>query len=225
MKYQKNDDGSFVLDNEGNPIVELTDEEKEAAKDKSQLVDELKELRLKNGLMKDLLEKKEELPAPAPAAPTEDDKIISVIKKVLDSEKASNAQANKTAAFEKFVAEHPEFNPENDSLGLKRNALEKKLAQFNVTGLTTLDEFYTVIGDAKRLLTGNDNQSTTPTGTQIPNSQTPTPKPNPSGKKDDELTPQELKLAEKTGRTREQMLKIKLKHPDLLRDLLEHVRD
>lgn len=224
MEYQKNADGTDKLDEQGNPIpVEITTEGKEAA-EKAQLVEELKELRLKNGIMKDLLDAKPKEPEPQPKVPvTEEEKLEALLDKKLQEREALNAQANKIAAFEKFIADNKEFHPENDLTGLKRDALQKKFNSFNTTGLTTVEQFLTVIGDAKKLLVGNDSQQDTSKGTQIPNS--PTPKGSPSGKQDEVLTPKELKLAESTGRTKEQILKIKLKHPELLNSLLEYVRD
>lgn len=225
MKYQKNDDGSLVLDADGNPIVELTDEEKEAARDKESLVGELKDLRTKYSITKDLLDKSKEVTPPPPKTPeTEDEKIAQKVREVLDSEKASNAQANKKAAFEKFVKENKEFNPENDPTGLKQEALKSKFNRFNSDGLTTIEEFTALIGEAKILLVGNDSQPETPKVT-TPYSSTPTPRGNPPAKNDEVLTPKELKLAEQTGRTKEEVIKLKLKHPDLIRDLLEFVRD
>lgn len=226
MEYQKNEDGTDKLDDNGNPIPVITDKDEENDKVIKGLVDELKDLRLQNGIIKDLLEKKNEVPPIEPKTPvTEEEKLEALLDKKLLEREASNAQANKTTAFEKFVTDNKEFHPENDTTGLKRDALKKKFAQFSTDGLKTIDEFYSVIGDAKILLMGNDSKSETSMGTKIPNSHVPTPRNGTPPAKDDELTPKELKLAETTGRTKEQILKLKLKHPDLIRDLLEHVRD
>lgn len=227
MEYKKNEDGTDILDEEGNPIpIEIvTDEAKEAAKVKEQLVEELKELRLKNGILNDLLKSKEPEVIPPKEPVTDEEKLEVLLDKKLKEREASNAQANKKAAFEKFVTDNKEFHPENDSLGLKRGLLEKKFAQFNTETLLTIDEFYSVIGDSKKLLVGNDNQLDISKGDPIPYSQAPTPKGIPPAKKVEDLTPKELKLAEQTGRTKEQILKIKLKHPDFLADLLTRIRD
>lgn len=224
MEYQKNEDGTDKLDENGNPIpVEITPEVVEDDKDTTinNLVEELKAERLAKGILADLLkDKKEEV---TPAVLTEDDKIAQKVKEILQQEKSSNAQNNKKLAFEKFISDNKEFHPENDSLGLKRGALERKFNQFNTAELETVEQFLSVIGDAKRLLVGNDTPQETPSGVKIQNS--PTPKTNPPSRDSTELSPKEQKLAETTGRTKEQILKLKAKHPDLLEGLLEHVRD
>jgi len=227
MENQKNEDGTDKLDEQGNPIPVkvITDEEKEAAKVKDGLVDEIKDLRLKLGVTQGLLDAKEEPPIIEPKKElTEDDKITLAVEKALKVKDASNAQANKTAAFEKFVTDNKEFSPENDPTGLKRDALQKKVNQFNTDELTSISEFITVIRDAKTLLMGNDKPLETP------KEENPYPNSNPSnvnpdGKKPEVLSPKELKLAQQTGRTKEQILKIKLKDQDFLDSLTEHVRD
>lgn len=229
MEYKKNDDGTDMLDENGNPIpVEPqtpVGEPDAITAALAPLVEEIKGLRTSNSMLKELLDKKNEEPVPPvqPAELTEEDKIAAVVTKVLSAQNSSNAQANKKAAFEKFVAANKEFHPENDTLGLKTEALKKKFDQFNTEGLHTVDDFLAVIGDAKRLLVGNDTpQEPSLDINKLPSS--PTPRNQPQAKNDEDLTPLELKLAEQTGRTKEQILKMKLRHPDLLADLLQHVR-
>lgn len=228
MEYQKNEDGTDKLDEQGNPIpVEIEDEKgKEADKVIANLVEEVKDLRLQNSLVKQLLDKKEEVPiTPDPnKVLTEDEKIALAVEKILQSKESSNAQANKKAAFEKFVIDNKEFNPDNDPTGLKRDALQKKFNRFNTEGLTSVDEFLSIIGEAKTLLLGNDNPIDT-TKDKNPYSNPPTPRGNPPAKVNEVLTPREIKLAETTGRTKEQILKLKLKHPEFIAELLQHVKD
>lgn len=230
MEYKKDKDGNFLLDENNEKIpVELTDEQKEAdaklTAALAPLVEEVKELRLERGMLKDLLKTKEEITPLKPAEPvTEEEKLSAAIKKALDAEKSSNAQAAKRTAFEKFIMENKEFHPDNDSLGIKRDALQKKFAQFNTDGLSTVEEFTSVIGDAKRLLVGNDNRQVTTDGrTIIP--QAPIPRNSLKPIVDQELSPKEIKLMETTGRSKEQLLKMKKNHPDMLEGLLEFVRD
>ncbi|MCK9371298.1 hypothetical protein M0R04_15400 [Candidatus Dojkabacteria bacterium] len=228
MEYQKNEDGTDKLDEQGNPIpVEIEDEKgKEADKVIANLVEEVKDLRLQNSLVKQLLDKKEEVPiTPDPnKVLTEDEKIALAVEKILQSKESSNAQANKKAAFEKFIIDNKEFNPDNDPTGLKRDALQKKFNRFNTEGLTSVDEFLSIIGEAKTLLLGNDNLIDT-TKDKNPYSNPPTPRGNPPAKPNEVLTPREIKLAETTGRTKEQILKLKLKHPEFIAELLQHVKD
>ena len=227
MEYQKNEDGSDKLDEQGNPIpVEIAnDKDKEAAKVNAQLVEEIKELRLKLGVTQGLLDAKEEPPKSDPnKVLTDDERLELLLEKKLKEKEALNAQANKKAAFEKFITEHKEFNPENDPTGLKRDALQKKFNSFNTDGLTAIEEFLPVIGDAKTLLLGNDTPIDT---TKKENSYSNPGKINSvlPGERNEGLTPKELKLAQQTGRTKEQILKLKLKNPEFLENLLKYVRD
>lgn len=228
MEYKKNPDGTDMLDENGQPIpIEVTDDkEKEFAKEKENLVNEIKDLRLKLGITEGLLkEKSEERPPVDPNhVLTDEEKLEALLDKKLKDKAALDAKANKKAAFEKFVAENKEFNPENDPTGLKRDALQKKVDRFNTEGLTTVDEFLSVIGEAKTLLLGND-KPIEPSREQNLYSNPGKLNNNPSGKKDDELTPKELKLAQQTGKTKEQILKLKLKNPEYLEGLLKYVRD
>jgi len=226
MEYKKNQDGTDELDEQGNPIpVTITDEGKESAKVQAQLVDEIKDLRLKLGISEALLKDKEEKkPETPPGELTDEQRLEALLDKKLNEKAASDAKANKKAAFEKFIAENKEFNPDNDSTGLKRDALQKKLDRFNTEGLFSVNEFLTVIGEAKTLLLGNDNQADT-TKDKNPYSN-PQRSPNtPEGKRDEGLTPRELKLAQITGKTKEQILKLKLKNPEFLAGLMDYVRD
>jgi len=226
MEFEKNPDGTDKLDEQGNPIPKVTEhKDDEVAKVNAQLVEELKEERVKIALLEGILKEKETVIEKQPKAPeTDEEKLEALLDKKIKERDALNAKANKTAAFEKFITENKEFHPDNDPLGLKRKALQQKLDQFNTDKLTTVEEFSAVIGDAKSLLGGNDNHVDTTKG-QNPYSNPPRSNPNPNGRKDDELSPKEMKLIQTTGKTKEQILKLKAKNPEFLAQILEHVRD
>ncbi len=227
MEYKKNPDGTDFIDENGNKVpIEITDKDKEVAKEKENLVNEIKDLRVKLGITEALLKNKEEKPpTPAPNVPlTEEQKLDALLDEKLKQRDALDAKANKKAAFEKFIIDNKEFSSENDPTGLKRNALQEKFNRFNTEGLTKVEEFLTVIGEAKTLLLGNDSTvDTTRNRNPLPNP--PRSPNNPLGKPDESLTPKELKLAQQTGKTKEQILKLKLKNPEYLAGLLAYVRD
>ena len=226
MEYKKNPDGTDMLDENGQPIpVEITDEkDKEAAKVNQQLVDEIKELRLKLGITEGLLKAKDEIPLDPNKPLTDDQKIELLLEKKLKEKEALSAQDNKKSAFEKYIREHSEFNPENDPTGLRRDALQKKFAQFNTDGLTKVEEFYSLIGEAKILLLGNDKPTDISRETNLYSN--PGKSNNlPPAKKNDELTPRELKLIAQSGTTKERVLKLKATNPEFLASLLDYVRD
>lgn len=226
MEYKKNEDGTDMLDENGQPIpVAITDEtEKESAKVIGNLVEELKESRLKLGIAEGLLKAQaENIPEGEPEPLTDEKKLELAIAKELAKRDASNAENNKKLAFEKFITDNKEFHPDNDPTGFKRTALQDKFNRFNTQGLISIDEFTTVIGDAKKLLLGNDIPIDTSKGKPL--NSFPTPGNNPSGKKDEELTPKELKLSQMAGNTKEKIIKLKLKNPEYLETLLKFVRD
>ena len=227
MQFEKNPDGTDKLDEQGNPIpVKVIDEkELEAAKEKENLVNEIKDLRVKLGVTEALLKDKAENPPVDPnRILTDEEKLELLLDKKLKEREALNAQANKTAAFERFIKENKEFSPENDPTGLKRDALQKKFNSFNTEGLSKIEEFLPIIGDAKRLLQSPDSQVDISKGNN-PYPNPPTPRGMPPAKPDEVLSPKELKLVQITGKTKEQILKLKLKNPDYFRSLLDFVRD
>ncbi len=227
MEFEKNPDGTDKLDEQGNkiPVKIIDDKEKEAAKEKENLVEEIKALRLKLGITEGLLKEKEKKPEIDPNhVPTDEEKLEALLERKLKEKAALDAQANKTAAFEKFIAGNKEFDPENDPTGLKRDALQKKLNQFNIDGLSTVDEFLSVIGDAKTLLLGNDSPVDTTRDKNLYSNPGKLPN-NPPIKRNDELTPKELKLMAQSGTTKERIMKLKATNPTYLESLLEFVRD
>lgn len=226
MQYKKNADGSDMLDNEGNPIPEentneetITPEEAKLLKESlANTVDELKELRKKN---KELSEKKESK-IETPIIEDEATKLAKAVKAVLNSEKMENAKTEKVKAFERFITENKEFHPDNDPTGLKRQALEEKLKDYN-TEVMSVEKYYDVIGEAQLLLTGdnksNTNRVNNPFSSSIQSRMTPKPVVV------DKLTSKERKLVENGSATEEYILKLKEKRPAYLASLLERVRD
>lgn len=227
MEFEKDENGVEILDEQGNkiPIKIIDAKDEEFAKVKDQLVSEIQELRLKLGMTEGLLKEKEKVPESDPnKLLTDEQKLEAIVDKRLQAQAVSNAQANKKAAFEKFIIDNKEFSPENDPTGLKRNALQEKFNRFNADGLTKVEEFLSVIGEAKTLLLGNDSSIDTTKGTN-PYSNPPKNPNNPPAKRNDELTPKELKLIAQSGTTKERIMKLKATNPEYLRNLMEYVRD
>lgn len=225
MEYKKNQDGTDFLDENGNKVpIEITDDKKESAKVIADLVEELKVTRLKASTAEALLAANaEKKPEGEPKPLTDEEKLDLAIAKKLAQKEAENAQENKKLAFEKFITEHKEFHPDNDPTGLKRKALQDKVNRFNTEGFTRVEEFLTVIGEAKTLLLGNDTEVDISTRKNLDSF--PTPKPDPAGRQPEVLNPKELKLAAMPGNTKEKILKLKAKNPDYLAELLKYVRD
>jgi hypothetical protein len=229
MKYKMNEDGTQMLDAEGNPIEDTdTKDESELTEVNKQLVEELKELRTKNSFMKELLEANKDTPSKdtttPPQPPSEEERVAAIVKKTLEDQNSSKAQANKTAAFEKYVTDNKDFHPENDSLGLKRDALLRKYNQFNTDGLIEVEDYYSVIRDAHSLLGRHDTAPDTSKEFKNPYSSIPTPKGTPPARDDVELSPKEKKFIENSNWTKERFLKLKAKDSAYVEDLMAYVR-
>lgn len=182
------------------------------------LVEEVKDLRLKNGTYKDLWEGAQKATDPA-------DPVSQKVEEILRQKEAARAKANKEAALAKFIADNKEFDEGNDPAGIKRQALINKFEAFNTSGLTESDQFYLVIKDAQRLLGGTDKPTVTskenpysssgPGGSEIPKFKA----------EDSELSPKEKALMTKFGYSKEKIQNLKAKNPDFLESILDHVRD
>jgi len=191
------------------------------------LVDELKNDRQTRQGLKDKVETLETAltqSVEANADP-EEDKIKDVVVGVLADKDASRAGLNKKAAIEKFVIENKEFHPENDVGGIKLAALERKLAQFSLEGVSEVNDFLRVIGEANTLLGRKDTapESTIEKEVKNPYSSTPQSTIAPTIKEDETLTADEKRLMEQAGFTREKYLELKEKMPRYISKLLESV--
>lgn len=150
----------------------------------------------------------------------EEAKIAEVVTKVLSQEKLGQAERNKKAAFDKFVAENKEYHPDNDPGGIKAKALETQFNRFNLNGLVEVDDFMKVIGDSNNLLRGIDTPRQP--STQVPSS--PHSVVAPSSQQVSELSPAEQALIERNGMTQEKYLALKAKMPDFAAALLATIR-
>ena len=179
----------------------LISEIKEIRKERTEAKEALKALEVKNATPE------------TPETPTDDDLIAKKVKEILIQEGKVKAGSNKDEAFKKFVTDNKHFSEENDPTGLKRDALEKKLARFNTEGLSTQEEFYSVIEDANNLL-GGDTKSKT-SEVVNPYSATPAVETTPTVVEDTELTKKENDAIQRLGWTKEKLLKVKDEKPEL----------
>jgi hypothetical protein len=186
------------------------------------VVEELKELRKKNKELADA-----SIITPPDKEPEEDEttKIVKVFNELRKQEKEIEAKTNRQVAFEKFIAEHKEFHPDNDITGLKRQALEEKMNRFNTSDVTEIGDFYSVIEEASILLKKNDNSSNTSKEINNPYSSSSFPKVAPSVLKTSKLSAKEQKLVDSGQVTEERLLKLRETQPSFLRQLLERVND
>jgi len=206
--------------NANKDLDETAKQIEELKKTQNDLIEQLKTEREAKNIYKEQLEKKDE-----PKVPEEDSKIVEVVRSVLNEDKVAKAKANKTAAFEKFVTENKDFHPDNDPTGLKREALKNAFNRFNTEGMFSVEEFVSVVRDAYRLLGGNDTNPETLMGEKNPYSSTIISPKAPTTIVDEDLTSVEKKFLEKNPSwTKERLLKVKSRNPEVLEDLFKFVR-
>lgn len=209
---------------------ELIERIKQLEADKSNLVSELQDDRKKRQDIQDQVETLKEALENSIKKTTEnpeEEKLARLVAEALNKKESEAAAKNKKTAFDKFLADNKEFHPENDPSGLKRIALEKKLALFNVNGLSEVDDFYSVMANAKALLGGQDTPPKTEDVKEIKNPYASTSRTtsNPTvTDSDTELDSREKKLLEQVGWTKDKYLKMKAKQPAFVASILEHVR-
>lgn len=195
--------------------------------EKSNLVNEIKEDRKARQALKDEVETlKTALTQSVEGNKNpEDDKVKSVVENVLASREASRATNNRKIALEKFVTENKEFHPDNDSTGIMREALERKLSSFNLSGLSEVDDFIKVIGEAKTLLVQKDTGTKSSIETEVKNPYSSTSQSTitPTVKDTTGLTAAEVKLIGQAGFTKEKYLELKSKMPSYINGLLKNV--
>ena len=217
------------LDKDGNPIVEevvtpvelskeevdkLVSDNEALNQTKEKLVDEVKDLRGKKQLSEqerdDALAKLEA----KPADPEEKPDVLNQVKDLLQKDKVEAVKKNQDKAMNKILALHPEFSAANDEAGLKKSALDKKLAMFNTDSLTDEDEFlsiyenaFALIGKKEVTIEGTQEVVTFPVTPNAPNSETPT-----------KLTPEEVDIVKtKFGGDEKRFLELKAKFPDVMK--------
>lgn len=231
------------VDEDGNPILEtetvavpkkqydeMVEKLADSTQSKANLVSEIKELREKKQLSDaeavELRKKLEARSAPLNPSDLTPEKIAEMttetVSRILSERETQVSKDNMGTALGSFKAQHPEFHPENDEGGIKMAMLERKLGQFNMSGLKTEKEFLSVLSDARRLVTNVPE----PEG----KGDNPNPLPPNSGGDGSKLrevsvtlTPKEWKIIENTfGGDKERYLKIKAKHPDYVNTLLQY---
>lgn len=196
--------------------------------DKENVIGELQEDRVKRREKDDAIaELQKALKEATDAAARKGDAsdVAAVVKSVLNEElstrEASKAKSNKIAAVERFVKENSVFNPDNDPTGKKREALETAVNRFNTDGLVEVEDFFSIVADAARLL-GVDTAPKVPGEREVPNPYTSTTRNSitPKLTDDTELTVAEKKLIEQNGWTKERFMKLKEKMPSYIASLV-----
>lgn len=199
--------------------------------DKTNLVNEIKELREKKQITEaeaeELRKKITDNQQPIDTGVLTPEKVKKTAEKtvsdILEQREKDSAKANRESAIRKFQELHKEFHPGNDEAGIKLGSLENTFNRFNVGSLKTEEEFLSVLDDAYKLLNPSKPLEEAPTEFQdepVEGRGDPTP----SGS-DKNLTSKEQKLVRVyfKGST-EDYIKARAKRPDYVDQLLQFVR-
>lgn len=207
----------------------LVEEHAKLSQDKANLVSEIKELREKKQLSET---EKEELANKLEALKVFNDeeitpaKIEEITKKTVESifgeKKQSSIISAKDNAYKKFLSTHSELLPDNDMGGLKISAFEKKLSRFNTTNCENEEDFISVYEDAFKLL---GKEETKRDVIDNPYASTKTSVNQPRIVPNDNFSDKEKKLINDFLKgDKEKFLKLKVKNPQYIDSLLEHIR-
>lgn len=146
--------------------------------------------------------------------PPKGDDLESKVMSVLFAEKKKEAETNRKKALSSFWEKHPEFNPANDSTGLRGEALMRSLSRLNTANSFTVEDATQDLEDALRLLKREENKSTDVDTASFASS--PNASGSPKSSKSAKLTPEQEKLRKEKGWTEEKYLQMKAKYPNVI---------
>ena len=195
-------------------IISERDEAKKVAAqreaERDGVVSEIKELRTKKAELEEKLKPKD-------GGQSVEEIVAAQLAQAEKERQLKAVEQTQVSARNKFLAEHKEFLPENDPSGVRKAALESKLARFNLAGAKTEDDALEILNDAYELLSRKENSGGSQDGVQTP------PATGGSSRHvgNSSLTAKELGVIQRIGWTREKYIQTKLKHPELVSELFK----
>lgn len=233
----KNEDDN-KQDDAAQEVKDLKEELAQANKDKNSLTEEIKTLRKKNA--DEIFEDNNSDNKPDDGssddgssnnddAGNQDDSKVDVSKEVanvLAKRDQDRMKKNQVKALGQFWEKYKEFHPDNDSSGVKTEALKSALNRLNTEGNIEVDDILDDLETARKLVPGIKNS---PDDGNNPRNPYNSDNRNPSGgdpsesKNDDQVMSNvERKLAQEKGWSDEKYLKLRSNHPKMLADLLRY---
>jgi len=190
---------------------ELKAENEQLEKDKKGLTEQLIVERKKKQEAIALARGKKDPEDPEKSKEEEGKDVEATVKKVLDEDKEERRKTNQLKALHKFWEKNPEFNPENDSSGIKMDIVNESLKRLNTVNSIEVDDILKDYSDVLKLIKKDESSEV---DVQLDTSigrQSKTIK----GKKSS-LTPEQEKLRKEKGWTVEKYLDMKAKHPTVV---------
>lgn len=216
-------------------IKDLKDKLAEADKDKHSLTEEIKTLRQKKAdeIFKDNKSDNDPDNKPDDKSPVDDagkdDQKVDISKEVanvLAKRDQDRLKKNQTRALSLFWEKHKEFHPDNDSSGIKTEAIKSALNRLNTEGNIEIDDILDDLETARKLVPGIKDSPNDGKNQRNPYD---SDNRNPSGgdalesETDDKVMSNvERKLAQEKGWSDEKYLKLRSNHPKMVADLLRY---
>lgn len=178
-----------------------------AETDKTATVGELKDLRTKKQEVEAELEqaRKPKDPAPDGGKSTEEQFEAFLAKK-----QSEEATKNKDKALADFRSSHHEFSEASDPGGIKFAAFEREMAKFNLSGLSSVDDYNGRFREVHEFM----NRSQKPDDSISVHKGTNNNPVDPGSKNENALDADDKKLIEQLGWTQERYLAYKEKNPE-----------
>lgn len=187
-------------------VKKLIEEVSNLKQDKVNLVEELKGLRTSRQEIEKRVSEVEK-------------KAADDLSKFASDDKQKKLDSAKKIAEDKFKSKYKEFHPDNDTGGLKYQALVKELELRKLDGVDTEDGFLSAFEDAAILLSQRGKQVKSNLNGRFAES----PRGGSGDNKsidDSGLDAREVKLLKMQGWDAERYLKIKTKRPEYVESLL-----
>jgi len=193
------------LESKAKLAAQLAAEKAKAEDALNGVVEELKELRVKN---------REQKPQENNNVDNEA-KTRELLLNILNEGRSKQSEMNRTEFEERFKSSNPEFQPANDIGGIKWNAFKQTLNRFNLSNVSGSDLEKTY-KDALRLMRDTNDDSKNNANSFSPASRGT----NQRQVTDNDLLQEEIDLMNSVGWTKEKYLKLKASQPDYVRSLL-----
>jgi hypothetical protein len=151
---------------------------------------------------------------------TNDDDPEKVFQRLMEEDRAKKAKSAREEALKEFRNSVRELSEENDPAGLVYGAFERELNKFNLSDLSTKEEFTARFKEVHEFM----NRGKAPSQSKTPTYEGGEGTPGSSPKEDDSahLTDVEKRLIKDMGWDKERYLNQKAKRPHYVASLLQY---
>ncbi len=145
-----------------------------------------------------------------------EDETDKKIRLALAKERETEVKDNRIKSLHKFWEGNPEFNPENDTAGIRMEKVNQVLkSRFNISKSRSVSQLLTDYQDAVDYMNKGKEENQTDTS-DAADASSPTVASTPKVTEGGKLTSEQEKLRKEKGWSVEKYLKLKEKHPDIV---------